>query len=259
MHRSVPLGRPAPQALAPGEVMLHRRALEKIAPPSILVDEIHRAVHLSDSAGRYLKPAGGALTGDVVDLVRPELRFELRAALHHAFEGRQATLSMPILVRFNGAPRRVYLEVKPVSQDEGPPRHALVMFIEGEALTEAGAPPGVFYMNKIVVGPDAKGAVDIRASVAKNISRVSDALGRDEGDITVMILDRPRHEQLIKEVRATGARVRLIPDGDVMGAVAAGSDETGVDMLMGTGGAQPVLIAGGGIGGLATLCLNSGS
>lgn len=118
------------------EATLHRRALEQIAPPSILVDQTHRAVHLSDNAGRYLLPPGGPLSGDVTDLARPELKFELRSALHRAFDQDQSTLSLPIIVRFNGDAHRVHLLVKPV-QDAKSPRHALVMFIEGEAVDEA--------------------------------------------------------------------------------------------------------------------------
>jgi fructose-1,6-bisphosphatase II len=105
------------------------------------------------------------------------------------------------------------------------------------------APPGIFYMEKIAVGRQAKGAVDIRASVAENIASVTRVLGREEGNVTVMVLDRPRHEGLIKEIRATGARVRLIPDGDVAGAITAADESTGVDMLMGTGGAPEAVVA----------------
>src|SRR5262249_32514451 len=73
-------------SIALSEAALHRRVLERVAPPSILVDEMHRVVHLSENAGRYLQPSGGSLSGDVVDLARPELRFELRSALHRFFE-----------------------------------------------------------------------------------------------------------------------------------------------------------------------------
>ncbi|MFL5258347.1 MAG: chemotaxis protein CheB [Hyphomicrobiales bacterium] len=126
---------PANRPAAQGEMALHRQALEATAPPSVLVDDVHRVVHLSDNAGRYFQPAGGPLTGDIVDLVRPELRFELRSALHKAFERRQPTLTMPILVKFNGAPHRVYLQVKPADQQSGPSRYAIVLFIEGDAIT----------------------------------------------------------------------------------------------------------------------------
>jgi two-component system, chemotaxis family, CheB/CheR fusion protein len=128
--------RPGTAAAAPGEAAVHRRALEKIAPPNILVDDVRRVLHLSDNAGRYLQPAGGPLTGDIVDMVRPEFRFELRSALHQAFERHQSTLSMPIVVRLDGAPRRIYLQVRPVLPEDGRPEHAVVLFIEGEAATQ---------------------------------------------------------------------------------------------------------------------------
>jgi two-component system CheB/CheR fusion protein len=127
-----------PRPLTPGaamsEVLSHRRALEQAAPPSILVDESHHVLHLSENAGRYIHPIGGPLTGDVVDLVRPEFRADLRAALHRAFDQHHATLSLPILVSFNGAPHRVDLQVKPLLPEEGAERSALVLFIEGEAI-----------------------------------------------------------------------------------------------------------------------------
>ena len=129
--------------VAMSEAAMHRQALEAIAPPSVLVDRTHRVVHLSNHAGRYLQPAGGPLSGDLVELVRPELRLDLRSALHRAFESRQPTLTLPILVRFNGTLHRVHLQVKPVEEDdETEPRNAVVMFIEGEAVeqTSASAP-----------------------------------------------------------------------------------------------------------------------
>ncbi|MDK1377480.1 chemotaxis protein CheB [Sinorhizobium sp. 6-70] len=117
-----------------GDAALHRQMLEKIAPPSLLVDESHRAVHLSENAGRFLQPSGGPVSTDATDLVREEFRFDLRAALHRAFERNEATLSMPILAQVDGQPHRVYLQVKPVLQGSDPTRHALVLFIEGEAI-----------------------------------------------------------------------------------------------------------------------------
>src|SRR5262249_54374199 len=110
----------------------HREALETLSPPSILVDTSFRAVHLSETAGRYLLPSGGPLTTDVTDLVRPELRFELRSALHRAFDRGEKTLSGAISVRFNGSPVRVYLHVKPLTQAEAEPRNTLILFVEGE-------------------------------------------------------------------------------------------------------------------------------
>jgi two-component system, chemotaxis family, CheB/CheR fusion protein len=129
------VGRHMSPSVALGEAALHRRVLEQVAPPSILVDEMQRVIHLSENAGRYLQPSGGSLSGDVVDLARPELRFELRSALHRFFEQRRSTLSLPIMVRFNGAPHRVHLQVAGVTDAAEAPR-ALVMFIEGEAVDE---------------------------------------------------------------------------------------------------------------------------
>ena len=124
----------APSSLL-SEAASHRKAIEKVAPPSILVDSTHRVIHLSENAGRYLQPSGGPLSGDIVDLVRPELRFELRSALHRVFERPAPSLSLPIPVRFNGAAHRVLLHVKPAIEEEGKrPHEAVVIFIEGEAI-----------------------------------------------------------------------------------------------------------------------------
>src|SRR5512139_3737063 len=90
------------------------------------------------------------------------------------------------------------------------------------AVSERGTmydPGPCVYMEKIAVGPDGVGAIDITASPAENIDAVAKAKGTSTRDVTVVILDRPRHEQLIAEVRSTGARIRLIPDGDVAGAI----------------------------------------
>ncbi len=129
-----PILRARTPSMATSEVVAHRRALEQAAPPSVLVDASHQVLHLSENAGRYTQPIGGPLTGDLVDLVRPEFRAELRAALHRAFDQHHPTLSLPILVTFNGAPHRVDLQVKPLSPEEGAEGTALVLFIEGEAV-----------------------------------------------------------------------------------------------------------------------------
>jgi two-component system CheB/CheR fusion protein len=143
-YRAQPAARLATSTGAVGEAAAHRQALERIAPPSILVDDSHRVLHLSDHAGRYLQPAGGPLTGDLAELVREELRFEMRGALHRAFEQRASTLSVPIPVRFNGLPHRVYFQVKPIIQGpDEPPRQAVVLFMEGEAVEETPLATGV--------------------------------------------------------------------------------------------------------------------
>lgn len=99
------------------------------------------------------------------------------------------------------------------------------------------------YMYKIAVGPKAKGAIDLGKSPSDNIKSVAKALRKDVGDITVVVIDRPRHEELVKEIRQAGARIKMISDGDVLGAISTCFDYTGVDMLMGIGGAPEGVIA----------------
>lgn len=114
------------------------------------------------------------------------------------------------------------------------------------ALADRGSmfdPSAVFYMDKIAVGPDAAGAIDINASVADNLDSIAKAKGRPVSDLTVCVLDRPRHETLVHDIRATGARIKFITDGDVAGAIAAASPGSGVDVLMGTGGTPEGIIA----------------
>ena len=99
------------------------------------------------------------------------------------------------------------------------------------------------YMDKIAVGPMARGAIDITKSPTWNLQEVARAVGKAVEDLMVIILDRPRHADLIKEVRAAGARIRLISDGDVSAAVATAQPESGVDILIGSGGAPEGVIA----------------
>ncbi|MBS4008622.1 MAG: class II fructose-bisphosphatase [Clostridium sp.] len=99
------------------------------------------------------------------------------------------------------------------------------------------------YMEKIAVGPRAKGCINLDASVSENLQAVAYALEREVQDLTAIILDRPRHAKIIKDIRAAGARVKLISDGDVSAAIATAIDNTGVDILFGTGGAPEGVIA----------------
>ncbi|MBS4030347.1 MAG: class II fructose-bisphosphatase [Clostridiales bacterium] len=99
------------------------------------------------------------------------------------------------------------------------------------------------YMDKIAVGPRAKGCINLDAPVADNLRAVARALERDVRDLTAIILDRPRHAKIIAEIRAAGARVKLITDGDVSAAIATAIEDTGVDILFGTGGAPEGVIA----------------
>jgi fructose-1,6-bisphosphatase II len=104
-------------------------------------------------------------------------------------------------------------------------------------------PSAVFYMDKLVTGPEAADFVDIDAPVSVNIRRVAKAKRSAPEDVTVVILDRPRHEGLIKEVRETGARIKLISDGDVAGSILALREGTGIDLLLGVGGTPEGIIS----------------
>ncbi|MEA5025632.1 MAG: class II fructose-bisphosphatase [Desulfitobacterium hafniense] len=99
------------------------------------------------------------------------------------------------------------------------------------------------YMDKIAVGPLAKGRIHLDAPVQENLANVARALGKSMDDLTVVILDRPRHEKIIHDVREAGARIRLITDGDVSPAVACAIEGTGVDVMMGIGGAPEGVLA----------------
>ena len=139
--------------------------------------------------------------------------------------------------------------------------------LEGTNLCATGAPNAIavlavserggllhapdLYMEKIIVGPSCKGAVDLDAPVAHNLQSVAKRLERDVEDLVVIVLDRPRHEQLIADIRSAGARIRLIGDGDLSAGISAAVVGTGVHMVMGTGGApEGVLTAA------ALRCLN---
>src|SRR5699024_11090428 len=93
------------------------------------------------------------------------------------------------------------------------------------------------YMKKVAVGPEAVGKIDINASVEDNIKAVAKAKNKEVGDVLAVVLNRPRHEGLIEEIRAAGARIKLIQDGDVAGAINTAFEDTGVDILFGVGGA----------------------
>ena len=113
--------------------------------------------------------------------------------------------------------------------------NALALLAVAEEGTLLKAPDT--YMEKIAVGPKAKGRINLDASVEDNLRNVADAVNKSVKDLTVIVLDRPRHEKLISDIRDVGARIKLISDGDVAGGIATGMKDTGVDVLMGIGGA----------------------
>ncbi len=117
-------------------------------------------------------------------------------------------------------------------------------------------PGPIVYMNKIAVGPEAKDVIDINAPIRDNLNKIAKARGEDVDDLTVVVLDRPRHAELIDEIRACGARISLIPDGDVAGAIMTCWKNSHIDVLMGIGGTPEGVLAaaalrcmGGGIQG----------
>jgi fructose-1,6-bisphosphatase II len=101
----------------------------------------------------------------------------------------------------------------------------------------------ISYMDKIAVGPAAKGAIDLRDTPEENLRRIAEAKGRKVNDLTVVVLDRPRHEELIGRIRDAGARLKLIIDGDVAGALMSAMAGTGIDAVMGIGGSPEAVIA----------------
>ena len=154
-----------------------------------------------------------------------------------------------------------------VGNGDGPNCDVAVDPIDGTSLTAQGmngaisvialAPRGSmfdpqdsFYMNKIVTGPEAASVIDITASVAHNIAAVAKAKSMKVSDITVVVLNRPRHLGLIDEIRATGARIKLIQDGDVAAAIETARPDTGIDLLMGIGGTPEGVITA-----VAMICL----
>ena len=154
-----------------------------------------------------------------------------------------------------------------VGNGDGPNCDVAVDPIDGTSLTAQGmngaisvialAPRGSmfdpqdsFYMNKIVTGPEAASVIDITASVAHNIAAVAKAKSMKVSDITVVVLNRPRHLGLMEEIRATGARIKLIQDGDVAAAIETARPDTGIDLLMGIGGTPEGVITA-----VAMICL----
>ena len=154
-----------------------------------------------------------------------------------------------------------------VGNGDGPSCDVAVDPIDGTSLTAQGVngaisvialaprgsmfdPQDSFYMNKIVTGPEAASVIDITASVSENISKVARAKSLNVTDITVVVLNRPRHTKLIEEIRNTGARIKLIQDGDVAAAIETARPDTGIDLLMGIGGTPEGVITA-----VAMICL----
>jgi len=143
-----------------------------------------------------------------------------------------------------GEPPLVDIAVDPIDgttlTSQGRPNAVSVV-----AVAEKGTlfdPKHIYYMDKIATGPEAAGVIDINAPVAENIAAVAKAKKKGKEDVTVVVLDRPRHQQLVSEIRATGARIRFISDGDVSGALMTCKQGSGMDLLMGIGGSPEAVI-----------------
>ena len=147
-----------------------------------------------------------------------------------------------------------------VGTGKGPKMDVAVDPVEGTRLLAFGRPnaisvisiaprgtmfnPGpAFYMKKLVVGPEARNVIDLEAPVEDNLKNIAKALGKDVDDLVVFVLDKPRHQQLIADIRKAGARIQLHTDGDVAGALMAVSPDSDVDVMMGTGGTPEGVLA----------------
>ncbi len=144
-----------------------------------------------------------------------------------------------------GSPPQTDLAVDPIDGTR-PVAFGLPNAIATVAVAPRGTmfDPGPFvYMHKIAVGPEAKGKIDIEAPVEVNLRAIAKAKGKDLRDLTAVILDRPRHKDLVAEVRRLGVRIRLIPDGDVAGALMTAWPDSGIDVLLGIGGTPEGVLA----------------
>ncbi|MEW6180430.1 MAG: class II fructose-bisphosphatase [Chloroflexota bacterium] len=144
-----------------------------------------------------------------------------------------------------GEPPQVDIAVDPIDGTR-PTAYGLPNAIATVALAPRGTmfnPGPIVYMDKIAVGPEARDVIDIEAPVEDNLRKIARTKGGNVEDLTCVILDRPRHEELIRRVRKVGARIILIPDGDVAGALMASLPETGIDVLLGIGGTPEGVLA----------------
>jgi len=222
---------------------------ETQAPDRNLALELVRVTEAAAlAAGRWLgKGDKNAADGAAVDAMRIILNSVSMEGVVVIGEGEKD--EAPML--FNG---------EEVGDGSGPECDVAVDPVDGTTLTAKGMtnaisvmavadrgsmydPKTVFYMDKLVTGPEAADMVDIEAPVEHNIQAVAKAKGCSPEDVTVIVLDRPRHDGLVSEIREAGARIKFISDGDVAGAIMAVREGTGVDLLMGTGGTPEGIIA----------------
>jgi two-component system CheB/CheR fusion protein len=164
--------------------------LERSAPPSILVDEGHRILNLSESAGRFLLHAGGPPSILAPDIVRPELRLDLQLGLHRAFERNEPTVTLPVSVQFNGTPRQVSVHVHPILE-EGAGKSALVFFLEGGAVDAAA---------KIATGSHDESASTLVTQLRTELAATQNHL----------MTARAQYETVTEELRASNEELQSI-------------------------------------------------
>lgn len=200
------------------------------------------------SAGRFMgrgqKEAADAAAVDAMRLVLNSIEMDAVVVIGEG-EKDEAPMLFNGEKLGTGEPPAVDLAVDPIDGTR-PLANGFVNSIATVAIAPRGSmyDPGPFmYMHKIAVGPEAVGMIDIMAPVEVNLSRIARIKDMHVKDLTVVILDRPRHQDLIRDVRACGARIRLIPDGDVAGAMMTCWPEAGVDVLMGVGGTPEGVLA----------------
>ncbi len=224
-------------------------AAEKQAPDRNLALELVRVTEAAALAAARWMGRGDKLGADgaAVDAMRVVLETVSMDGVIVIGEGEKD--EAPMLYNGehvgNGSPPQTAIAVDPV---EGTTLTSLGRgnAISVIAVSERGTmfdPGACFYMNKIAVGPEAVGSIDITRSPTENLESVAKALGKSVRDLAVVVLDRPRHDELIKEIRAAGARIRLIPDGDVAGAMSTAWPDAGADILMGIGGTPEGVIS----------------
>jgi fructose-1,6-bisphosphatase II len=232
---------------ATGQQQLKERSMSELPEPNLALDLVRVTEAAALAAGRWMG-RGNKIAADqaAVDAMRLVLNTIEMDGVIVIGEGEKD--EAPML--FNG---------ERLGTGKAPAVDIAVDPVEGTSLTARGssgalcvaalaergsmyAPGSLVYMDKIAVGPEARGVIDINAPVEANLKAIARAKGRDVDDLTVIILDRPRHAGLIDTVRQTGARIRLIHDGDVSGGVSTALDETGIDVLLGVGGSPEAVI-----------------
>ena len=175
-----------------GSASSHKLALEELAPPSVLVDGSHRILHMSESGGRYLELPGGQPTANINDLIRPELRLALLSALGRAFERQLASVTAPVMVKFNGTEAPVHLQVRPVLRQNTPPS-ALVFFIEASA--------------EDLHSGDSRGF----SSAVPGSDNAAKALAEElESTKTQLYTSRQEYESVIEELRAANEEMQSV-------------------------------------------------